>query len=94
MDLNTENCTFGAICIQETWLNDNDDVSMYNLPGYNMIHQGNVCRGHGGLIIYQNDKYTHTVSKDLYKDSTVWEGISIDISRETVSQKKYSWQHL
>ena len=33
-DLNAENCTFGAICIQETWLNDNDDVSIYNLPGY------------------------------------------------------------
>ena len=70
-DLNAENCTFGAICIQETWLNDNDDASMYNIPGYNMIHQGKTCCGHGGLIIYLNDKYTHTVRKDLYKDSTV-----------------------
>ena len=79
-DLNAENCTFGAICIQETWLNDNDDVSMYNLPGYNMIHEGKVCCGNGGLIIYLNDKYTHTVRKDLYKDSTVCESLFIDIS--------------
>ena len=93
-DLNAENCTFGAICIQETWLNDNDDASMYNLPGYNMIHQGKICCGHDGLIIYLNDKYTHTVRKDLYKDSTVWEGLFIDISGETVSKKNYSWQHL
>ena len=52
-----------------------------------MIHQGKVCYGHGGLIIYLNDKYTHTVRKDLYKDSTVGEGLFIDISGETVSQK-------
>ena len=86
-DLNAEHCTFGAICIQETWLNDNDDASMYNIPGYNMIHQGKICCGHGGLIIYLNDKYTHTVRKDLCKDSTVWEGLFIDISAETVSKK-------
>ena len=54
---------------------------------YNMIHQGKICCGHGGLIIYLNDKYTHTVRKDLYKDSTVWEGLFIDISAETVSKK-------
>ena len=69
------------------WLNYNDDASMYNIPGYNMIHQGNICCGHGGLIIYLNDKYTHTVRKDLYKDSTVWEGLFINISGETVSKK-------
>ena len=66
---------------------------MYNIPGYNMIHQGKICCGHGGLIIYLNDKYTPTVRKDLYKDSTVWKGLFIDISGETVS-KHYSWQHL
>ena len=86
-DLIAENCTFGAICIQETWLNDNDDVTMYNLPGYNMINQGKVCCGHGGLIIYLNDTYTHTVRKYLYKDSTLWEGLFIDISGETIFQK-------
>ena len=50
-DLNAENCTFGAICIQETWLNDNDDASMYNIPGYNMIHQGKICCGHGAETV-------------------------------------------
>ena len=47
-------------------VNDNDDVSMYNLPGYNMIYQGKVCCGHGGLIIFLNDKYTHTVRNLTY----------------------------
>ena len=73
--------------IQETWLNGNDYASMYNIPGYNMIHQGKICCGHGGLIIYLNDKYTHPVRKYLYKDSTVWEGLFIYISGETVSKK-------
>ena len=60
---------------------------MYNIQGYNMIHQGKICCGHGGLIKYLNDKYTHTVRKDIYKDSTIWEGLFIDISGETVSKK-------
>ena len=80
-DLNAENCTFDAICIQETWLNEDDDVSVYNIHWFNMIHQGKICCGHGGSIIYLNDKYTHTVRKYIYKETTVWERIFIDLSR-------------
>ena len=72
---------------QETWLHDNDDVSMYNQPGYNMIHQGKLCCGHCGLIIYLNDEYTHTVSKDLYKDSTVREGILLTLAEKLFPKK-------
>ena len=39
-EINAENCTFGVMCIQETWLNDNDHVFIYKLPGLNMIYQG------------------------------------------------------
>ena len=58
--LNEENCTFGAICIQEA-RRCILDVSLHNQPGYNMIHQGKVCCGHDGLIIYLNDTlYSHS----------------------------------
>ena len=28
-----------AICIQETWLNEHDDISLFNLNGYNCISE-------------------------------------------------------
>ena len=37
---------FGAICLQETWLTSNADLSLLKLPGYNIIHQGTKCTKH------------------------------------------------
>ena len=78
-DLSKENLLFDAICFQETWLHTNDDVGIFHLPTYNIIHKGNICCGHGGLVIYLNNRYTHTLRSDLYTDSTIWEGLFIDI---------------
>lgn len=39
---------FGAICIQETWLTDDADMSLLQLPGYQIIHQGSKCTRNGG----------------------------------------------
>ena len=41
-----------AICLQECWLNDIDNVTMFNLDGYELFSQPNQCCAHGGLIIY------------------------------------------
>jgi len=30
---------FGAICLQETWLTDEDDLSLLQLPGYKIIRR-------------------------------------------------------
>ena len=38
---------FSAICLQESWLTDDSDLSQYQLPNYNIIHQGKKCSGHG-----------------------------------------------
>ena len=38
--LNESGCEFGAICIQETWLTDQSDVSLFKIDGYNLISQG------------------------------------------------------
>ena len=59
-DLSKDNLLFDAICFQETWLHTNDDVGIFHLPAYNIIHKGKICCGHGGLVIYLNNRYTHT----------------------------------
>ena len=50
---------FGAICLQETWLSSDADVSLLHIPGYKLIHQGSKCTRHGGLIIYLHEEYTY-----------------------------------
>ena len=51
-ELNDNNIKIDAICLQETWLSDDHDVSMFNIPGYQLISQGHCCSTHSGLIIF------------------------------------------
>ena len=43
---------FNAICFQVTWLSDDSDLRLIEIPGYTMISQGSICTSHGGLAIY------------------------------------------
>ena len=57
-NLSVSGLYFGEICLQETWLSSNADMSMFHIPGYKLIHQGFLCNKHGGLIVYINEKYS------------------------------------
>ena len=39
-----------VICLQEYWLNSMDNVTMFNLDGYELFSPPNQCCVHGGLI--------------------------------------------
>ena len=69
---------FGAICLQETWLTSDANLSLLKLPGYNIIHQGTKCTKHGGLIIYLSEMYSFKL-RNLCNDSDIWEGLFIDV---------------
>ena len=84
--LNDNNFMFSAICIQESWLKQGQDISLFQIPGYNLINQPKVCSEHGGLIIYLKREYTHNV-RDLYKSSDIWEGLFIDVFHENTNKK-------
>ena len=56
---------FSAICLQETWLRNDADISLFSIPGYRLIHQGSKCTKHGGLIIYLNERYSYKL-RNLY----------------------------
>ena len=77
--LNESGCEFGAICIQETWLTDQSDVSLFKINGYNLISQGKKCSAHGGLAIYLNDNLNYK-SLTLYDKSDIFEAQFIEIS--------------
>ena len=70
---------FGAICLQETWTSNDSDLSLLQLPGYQLIHQGSTCTKHGGLIIYLNESYSYKM-RNLYSSSDILAGMFIDIN--------------
>ena len=78
-NLSSQGLYFGAICLQETWTSSDSDLSLLQLPGYQLIHQGSKCTKHGGLIIYLNENYNYKI-RNLYTDSNIWEGLFIDIN--------------
>ena len=55
VQLYEKNLKFKAICVKETQLSAEYDTSIYNIPGYSLIHHGKICSQHYGLIIYLSD---------------------------------------
>ena len=53
-NLTSRGCLPSAICLQETWLQNDSDLSLLEIEHYNLIAQGKLCTARGGLAIYVN----------------------------------------
>ena len=60
-------------------------TSLYNIPGYQLIHKGRSCSEHGGLMTFLDEEYSYTV-RDLMIASDLWEGLFINIHHEHLPQ--------
>ena len=78
-NLASQGLYFEAICLQEIWTSSDSDLSLLQLPGYQLIHRGSKCTKHGGLIIYLNENYNYEI-RNVYSDSNIWGGLFIDIN--------------
>ena len=85
-DLCNANIYFSAICIQETWLKTPNDKNFFNIPNYNMFSLQPTCTSHGGLIIYVHEKF-QVKELNLYKTSTLWEGLFLELSGGGLTKK-------
>ena len=56
-ELSKINFKCSVICLQETWLSDDVDLSIFQIAGYDCISQGKSCSKKGGLIIYIDNKF-------------------------------------
>jgi hypothetical protein len=79
---------FSALCIQESWLYEGDDVSQIQIEGYDCIPLGKSCSSKGGLIIYLHENFNHDpnlkVKLNTYK---TWEGLIIHVQKgETLAK--------
>ena len=52
-----------AICIQESWLSDNDDLSLFLLKGIHCISKGKSASSKGGLFIYLQEHLNYKIVK-------------------------------
>ena len=84
--LDANDVNFSAICLQDTWLSSEQDVSIFNIPGYHQIHSGKSASNCGGLFIYLRDKYSFTVTGQ-YNQSDLWEGLFIEVQGESLEGK-------
>ena len=63
---------------------------MFNLTGYEMVHQAGRCCAHGGLIIYIHNELEHTVLSEINTSSTGWEYLCVQVRGRKQGSKKYT----
>ena len=76
-ELNQHQFEFSAIGFQETWLSDDSDLSLIQIPGYTLISHGSICTCTSHGAIYLNEIYKHKILP-LYKKNTTWEVLFIE----------------
>ena len=71
-----ENCNANAnvidlIVLQETWLNDTEDIGWLDIPGFTLLSKAKYVSNHGGLAIYVNELITYkeisTQNSNIYE---------------------------
>ena len=77
-ELREQNFQFSAICLQETWLDNDTDLSLFQIENYTLIAQGRHCCQHGDLIIYLLNKFRYN-KINLNVKSDIWEGLFLTI---------------
>ncbi len=79
VDLESSNFNFGVICLQESWLNANDDITQIKLDHYNCVIQGKTCSSKGGLMMYIHEKFNYKV-KIYGHQCNNWESQIVELS--------------
>ena len=76
--LEQNNFHFSAICLQECWLANGQDISQIQLKGYQCIYQNQTCGRKGGLIIYLNENFKYKI-KQIPGHSHIWESQFVEV---------------
>ena len=84
-ELKNVNFEFSVICVQESWLDCNADLSLFQINHYQCISKGKSSSKHGGMIIYLHEKYDYSISLQP-EISDLWEGLFIKV-RNPVTNK-------
>ena len=59
------------------------NTSIFNIPGYSLIHHGKIYSQHSGLIIYLCDEFSFTIM-NIEINSDLWDGQFVEVMEETL----------
>ena len=77
-ELRLLNYAFSVICIQESWLTEQDDLCNIHLEDYTCISLGKTSSTKGGLIMYIQSQYKYKVLQVITNEN--WEGQFIEVT--------------
>ena len=81
-NFNYSHCNkLSAVCLQETWLKADSDLTLFQLDGYNLISAGRTCSAHSGTAIYLHESYGFREIA-IQNNSDIWDGQIIEIFSE------------
>ena len=86
IDLQSAQFNFSIICIQESWLNENDDISQIELENYTCVKQGKSSSTKGGLVMYINNNFNFKINKLSIRNHN-WEAQVITLSGGGLSRE-------
>ena len=64
-ELNTVNFKFSIICLQDTWIDESEDILPFHLQECGCISHRKTCTSKGGLILYVNVQCKSKVTFNL-----------------------------
>ena len=67
-----------AICLQETWLTADSDLSLFQIEGYNLISTGRSSSAHGGVAIYLHETLKFNLINGFISSDN-WDGQFIEV---------------
>ena len=80
--------SISVICLQECWLKDTDNVSMFNLTDYNLVSLPRTCCGHGRLMIDVHNQFQcTTINHKIMKKANDREYLCVEISHQKHNSK-------
>ena len=75
-----------SICLQETWIGADSDLSLLQIPGYNLISIGKSCSAHGGVAMYLHKDFNYKIVNHGVR-SNIWDGQVIEIVNDRTNEK-------
>ena len=84
------NNALSVIYLQESWLKENSDFSLYNLANYKLINQfGTECSDHGGLMTYIHDRFDVSPPIQILESVSGWEYVCVEVSQSIPYPQKF-----
>ena len=82
-----KNCALQVVCLQETWVSSDTDLSPYMIPGYHLISISHYASSHGGFIMYLSKKWHYSI-KTCDTTSKIWERQIVEIIDPNASHRR------